>query len=69
MPRPNEEAPTVRVEGDRTVFEHPAFGVLAAFKTQGGRNVLFRSDLIHDSVITVRLYRAVEERRLSSTLR
>lgn len=64
MPRPNEQAPEMHVRGDRTIFEHPAFGSIGVFKTQGGRNVLFRSDLIHDNVISLRLYRATEERSL-----
>lgn len=42
-----------------TKFEHPAFGCITVTRPQGGHNVMFGSEILHNSYVNLQIHEAV----------
>jgi hypothetical protein len=60
------EKPTMKQEGDREVYEHPAYGLVGMSIVTGGGGHLFASDINHNQRVRIQIKRARHERDLST---
>lgn len=67
MPKRDEQEPTlIRQDDHGDVFEHPAFAMIGAYRTQGGSFNLYGSDFVHNHTVTVRIVASTMRRTLSN---
>lgn len=59
------QEPVATPDRDGTRYTHPAFGQITVHRTHGGRGVLYGSDFVHHSYVTIRIYESELSRGLS----